>query len=565
MAKPIPVDVEENNRDRSTLSVNPDDRKNTNFVVIVMKELSHTIHSPMHEIAYEGVDIVFCYSGDNWEELIPAATEALEVARSVKVVQYDDIESLLESGVIPEDLKKKVDNASELAVNLTSSGDLFHSLSYTQKPFHITQDFINGVLHYGLNLDGKVHILSSNKEVKNLQECEIEGFEPISENANTFQLSQRGVTSYLFNIGVDQNHLFQQIKSYIDRFLVLPEDGNSSFLALWTMGTYVYRVFRHFPYVHINAEKGSGKSTLMEILEPIAFNGKHVIDTTGPAMFREVHRNGSTLFIDEAETLGGKSSVKSSLNAILNAGFAKGSTVARANEQFYIYSPKMVAGIQEINDVLASRSVKLKMLRRLEDEKVERYIDTRQIRDYQQSIRDNLYVFGLNHATEIYDRYSTDLSKEPAYAHLVNRAFDVWAPIFIIAEIVGKASDSDNVVMDEMIELSKRNIMERKRDDEASSEMVDLLNSFDEIETGVTPVKKEGDTMYYLTRDVYDYVRINKIVTAGTSKSMFTRSLHRVLDVDTKVLKHKGKPERVYIIDTKKISELKLRYGVQAA
>jgi len=33
----------------------------------------------------------------------------------------------------------------------------------------------------------------------------------------------------------------------------------------------MFSAFRHFPYLHLRAEKGSGKTLLMEILSAIAF------------------------------------------------------------------------------------------------------------------------------------------------------------------------------------------------------------------------------------------------------------------------------------------------------
>ena len=87
------------------------------------------------------------------------------------------------------------------------------------------------------------------------------------------------------------------------------------------MGTYVFRIFRYFPYIHLHAEKASGKTTLMEILEKICFNGELSSDATGVSLFHEVHTNSSTLFLDESEDL--REGQNSRQNAVAQGWFFK--------------------------------------------------------------------------------------------------------------------------------------------------------------------------------------------------------------------------------------------------
>ena len=530
-------------------------------VLVVYDGIAYRVYQKDERKNLEGKEVAVCYSEPNWGNALQLSAEIISIAGSVKIVRFNNIHILLEESTVPLDLKDKIKETGPVSNEITS---IIDKVTDTRKKvvFHPTQDFIDGILYYGFNAGDKISVLSSDKKIRTLNECEGDGLIPITES-DMYRMSQQGVFTYCsVKQPVDAAKLYNEIKEYIEKYMYLTDRRMSSFLALWIMGTYIYRVFRNYPYVHLNAEKGSGKSILMQILEPITFNGKIVIDTTGAAIFREVHHNGSTLFIDEAETLGSRSSVKSSIVSILNAGFTKGGTVARVKEKFFVYSPKMIAGIHGINDVLASRSVKLRMLRRLENETIERYIETPEVRDVQQDIRDNLYRFGLQNAASIYDRYCQNFTMEPAYKHLSNRSFDIWAPMFIIAEIVDNCADEDGKVIQEMVGFSREAIRQQTQDDTAGNELSNLLTLWEEIGNSVDSVKKEGSKEYYLTDEVYEKAIKLKLVTKGSTKTNLSQLLIRGLSAEIGTVKYEQKTKRVYIVNIEKVSDLKLRYGI---
>jgi hypothetical protein len=51
----------------------------------------------------------------------------------------------------------------------------------------------------------------------------------------------------------------------------------------------------------LNGPKNSGKSTVLRVLQPLAFNMITTSDPTGPSMFRLIHNTSCTVGIDEAE------------------------------------------------------------------------------------------------------------------------------------------------------------------------------------------------------------------------------------------------------------------------
>ena len=67
------------------------------------------------------------------------------------------------------------------------------------------------------------------------------------------------------------------------------------------MGTYFYTHFPAYPYLALNGPKNSGKSTVLRVLQPLAFNMITTSDPTGPSMFRLIHHTSCTVGINEAE------------------------------------------------------------------------------------------------------------------------------------------------------------------------------------------------------------------------------------------------------------------------
>ena len=166
------------------------------------------------------------------------------------------------------------------------------------------------------------------------------------------------------------------------------------------MGTYLFRAFRYFPYLHLNAEKGSGKTLLMELMAPISFNGILLTQPAASTVLKLIEQNSASLFIDEAESLSAhKSAGDSQLKNILRTGYARSGVSYIGDKMYRTYSPKCFAGINELDDVLADRTITVKMLRKTgaENKDLSLYRETPLMRKQQAEIRDMLYLFGLQH------------------------------------------------------------------------------------------------------------------------------------------------------------------------
>ena len=135
--------------------------------------------------------------------------------------------------------------------------------------------------------------------------------------------------------------------------------------CIWDIGTYCYELFETYPYKFVTSMKGAGKTRLLKLTEALCWNGKLTSGISDSALFRMA--NGYTLLFDEAEQIARKE--KQSQREILNSGYKKGGKVIRVrekmtntgkiyiNEEFSTYSPKMLANIFGMENVLGDRCI----------------------------------------------------------------------------------------------------------------------------------------------------------------------------------------------------------------
>ena len=374
-------------------------------------------------------------------------------------------------------------------------------------PLNTAQDFSGGRFHYGLIREGRLHMISSDRQCIPLWVAEAGGNRFSSQELSLSRFSTKSINQFLENgVGVNPEEIFTQIENYLRTYIYLPDERCYTVIALWVMGTYVFRIFRYFPYIHLHAEKASGKTTLMEILEKICFNGELSSDATGVSLFHEVHTNSSTLFLDESEDLReGQNSAKMRL---LKAGFSKTGRIKRKNETYSCYSPKMIAGISPLDDVLADRAITVRMIRKLSTEIIRRYVETTEMLEFQSNLRDSLYTFGLTHAQKLMSEY-VRASESPENTVLKNRALDLWMPLIVIASMV-----NDTVVADVM-PYAREHSRQREENDSVENETSRLLAVLSSASAEIKPIRIDGTIVYIEADMMFAYFRAVECVPEG--------------------------------------------------
>jgi len=163
-----------------------------------------------------------------------------------------------------------------------------------------------------------------------------------------------------------QNELYDAYMNVVEilrKYCDLNEE-DYPIVATWIVGTYYHKQFHSFPYLFLNAMKGSGKTRTLKLITDLAYDGEILLQPTEAVLFRTT----GTLGIDEAEGIARKG--MESLRELLNGCYKKGSKVKRMKQQkgesggmeqvveeFNIYRPLALANINGMEDVLGDRCI----------------------------------------------------------------------------------------------------------------------------------------------------------------------------------------------------------------
>lgn len=172
----------------------------------------------------------------------------------------------------------------------------------------------------------------------------MENLKPSHDTLVQSQLDQDMIDHVLRGDYLDPTSLYSFVRSFIKRFLYFEHRQVFDILTAWVIGSYVYQLFQAYPYLHFMGEKGTGKTTILEILTQLSFNGKHLTKATPSSLIHQVHYHSSTLCIDEFEDYSSKRKSEDDLSRFLNGGYHyKGSYEKRSRNDNVIlntYSPK---------------------------------------------------------------------------------------------------------------------------------------------------------------------------------------------------------------------------------
>ena len=259
--------------------------------------------------------------------------------------------------------------------------------------------------------------------------------------------------------------------------------------------------------------------------------------------------------------------------SILNTGFSSSGIVKRAGsknqnfaiQRFSTYSPKMVAGIKEIDDVVQDRTIKISMFKKKSDEETKRYKTTDDLIQAQKEVRDDLYIFGLQYGGDISDIYNNYYDQLEGLEHLENRELDIWEPILTLANMIDIENDNSDVT-DSLSEFSKENSIERLEDNRDLNETVKLLSVLNEMinDNSLTPLKTEDKIKYYDTDEALRYFQNTDHYSwlEDKGKNYLSRILKNKTQTTNKGIwsPQSGKTVRAYAIDTENIQDLTERY-----
>jgi hypothetical protein len=290
----------------------------------------------------------------------------------------------------------------------------------------------------GNKLNTQPYLVTSTRELRRLSDEQIitiNGQEvalKVIPEGSEFLMRWRysDIRRYLDGETVQPGAVFNAVHELFRQYIDFRSDIESRILALWTIGTYFYTMFPAYPYLALNGPKNSGKSTVLRVLQPLAFNMISTSDPTGPSMFRLIHHTSCTVGIDEAERYHNpKDPGMQQIRQLLNSGYKQGMPAIRVTgddlkpQAFDVYSPKILAAIMGLEDILASRCIAIPMRRTTQ--KMPSFPP-----DFDGApLRHQLYTLALTHFQTVYANYF----ERPDLHKLHNRSGELWSPLVALA------------------------------------------------------------------------------------------------------------------------------------
>ena len=201
-----------------------------------------------------------------------------------------------------------------------------------------------------------------------------------------------------------------------------------------------YEVFDSTPRLAaLSAEKGSGKTRLLEVLELVCPNPLHTVNISAAALFRKVDGEQPTLLLDEADTYLGQKVAQQheDVRGLINAGHWRGAVATRCEvgkgvtvKEFQAFCAAGLAGIGDLPDTILDRSIIIGVNRRVPHEHIEPFRRRRAL-DETAGLKDELATWAQAYAVTLDD-------DEPVMPEgITDRPADVWEPLVIIGDRAG--------------------------------------------------------------------------------------------------------------------------------
>jgi hypothetical protein len=241
-------------------------------------------------------------------------------------------------------------------------------------------------------------------------------------------------------INLDGATLLDRVATFLRRYVALSL-AQKIVLALWVAHTHCFLAAECTPYLAItSAEKQSGKTRLLEVLEPVVDHPWLTGQVTAAVLARKISAElPPTLLLDESDAaFSGPEEYAETLRGVLNSGYRRGGTYSRCVGQgtaikaqdFSTFCPKAIAGIGKLPDTVADRSIPIRLKRALRSEGVQRF-RRREVVPEASSLRNALERWS-DSLLDTLPEARPDLPQQ-----LSDRKMDVAEPLLAIADAAG--------------------------------------------------------------------------------------------------------------------------------
>lgn len=228
-----------------------------------------------------------------------------------------------------------------------------------------------------------------------------------------------------------ESGLFNELKNLIKDHIEMEEEADYSILTAWIIGTYFFPSFAAYPYIHIKAPKGSGKSQCLKLIQQTAFNAVKARATL-PALRDTVDAQRGTFIMDQADILN-KINMEDFLDILTDSYKRGGGSVrkmaknAKSNwvvEEFDAYSPKVFGSIRQLPEDLRDRCIEIPLFKSNKN-----YPDIDEESQVWKTIRGKLYAFLIENFALTAGTYQVKRLEYRESKTIFGRKLELWLPI----------------------------------------------------------------------------------------------------------------------------------------
>jgi hypothetical protein len=237
---------------------------------------------------------------------------------------------------------------------------------------------------------------------------------------------------------LDGAAVLDAVRAFFTRYVVFASSHQPVAVTLWCVHTHAVDAAETTPFLSVKSpERRSGKTRVLEVSELLVANPWKVVSPSEAVLYRKIAQDMPTLLLDEVDaTFNMRNDAAEPVRAILNAGNRRGTTVTRCVgddhvlEEFPVFCPRALAGIKNLPDTVADRSIPIQLARKAPHEKVERFRQAI-VAEAAVPIRGWLETWTATNLDAL--RQARPLIPET----LNDRAADGWEPLLAIADLAG--------------------------------------------------------------------------------------------------------------------------------
>jgi hypothetical protein len=348
--------------------------------------------------------------------------------------------------------------------------------------------------------------------------------------------------------------IFKRIKDLLKKYVELEIEEDYSLVSAWIIGTYLFPVFSAYPFLHIKAPKGSGKTQFLNFLKQICFNGVKAKPTM-PALSDTVDSLRGTYLIDQADLL--KRRGNEELVDILTDSYKKEGGKRRLRisqkgggwktEEQEVYSPKAFASVGELPEDLADRCITIPLIKSGKN-----FPEPSEENENWKEIRGELYKMALANFSlfkSIYEGLKVDYRQNSV---IVGRKLELWLSIETILKFCVEEMELGQIkkIFEQLYEYTEYEPTELEK--AVINTVYEMIKEGEksEIYSGTSEIREKIDET---NEDVWG----DKLLSTHQKKIKIGKIIQKFNLPTKKERKNKG---MVYLFQKEKVEKVKTLY-----